>query len=65
MDVFRTGLVIDILLSILSSTYELNFMQSKPVRGFYKLTISAKPSKEDKKLLGLTGAEVNKLLNIS
>nr|XP_022292611.1 dolichyl-diphosphooligosaccharide--protein glycosyltransferase subunit 2-like isoform X2 [Crassostrea virginica] len=42
-----------------SSTYELNFMQSKPVRGFYKLTISAKPSKEDKKLLGLTGAEVD------
>ncbi|XP_062570378.1 dolichyl-diphosphooligosaccharide--protein glycosyltransferase subunit 2-like [Saccostrea cucullata] len=41
-----------------SSTYELNFMQAKPVRGFYKLTISAKPSKEDKKLLGLTGAQV-------
>jgi hypothetical protein len=41
-----------------SSTYELNFMQAKPVRGFYKLTVSAKPSKEDKKLLGLTGAEV-------
>uniref|UniRef100_K1RQA0 Dolichyl-diphosphooligosaccharide--protein glycosyltransferase subunit 2 n=1 Tax=Magallana gigas TaxID=29159 RepID=K1RQA0_MAGGI len=41
-----------------SSTYELNFMQAKPVRGFYKIIISAKPSKEDKKLLGLTGAEV-------
>uniref|UniRef100_K1QHM2 Dolichyl-diphosphooligosaccharide--protein glycosyltransferase subunit 2 n=1 Tax=Magallana gigas TaxID=29159 RepID=K1QHM2_MAGGI len=40
-----------------SSTYELNFMQAKPVRGFYKIIISAKPSKEDKKLLGLTGAE--------
>lgn len=33
-------------------------MQAKPVRGFYKIIISAKPSKEDKKLLGLTGAEV-------
>lgn len=41
-----------------SSTYELNFMQAKPVRGFYKIIISAKPSKEDKKLLGLSGAEV-------
>ncbi|XP_060077704.1 dolichyl-diphosphooligosaccharide--protein glycosyltransferase subunit 2-like isoform X2 [Ylistrum balloti] len=41
-----------------SSLYELNFMQTKPARGFYKLTISVVPKKADSRLIGTTGAEV-------
>lgn len=38
--------------------FELNFMQAKPTRGFYKIVVSATPSEADGRLLGLTGAEV-------
>ncbi|XP_067666474.1 dolichyl-diphosphooligosaccharide--protein glycosyltransferase subunit 2-like isoform X1 [Haliotis asinina] len=40
------------------SLYELDFMQSKPARGFYKLTISVSPQKSDSRLIGTSGAEV-------
>ncbi|XP_074656368.1 dolichyl-diphosphooligosaccharide--protein glycosyltransferase subunit 2-like [Tubulanus polymorphus] len=41
-----------------SSLYELNFMQAKPARGFYKLTVSAAPTKPDKRLIGTSGANI-------
>lgn len=41
------------------SLYELNFMQTKPARGFYKLTISVAPQKADSRLIGTSGAEVD------
>ncbi|XP_067666475.1 dolichyl-diphosphooligosaccharide--protein glycosyltransferase subunit 2-like isoform X2 [Haliotis asinina] len=41
------------------SLYELDFMQSKPARGFYKLTISVSPQKSDSRLIGTSGAEVD------
>ncbi|KAJ8321956.1 hypothetical protein KUTeg_000427 [Tegillarca granosa] len=40
------------------SLYQLNFMQAKPPRGFYKITISVNPKKVDKRLIGTAGAEV-------
>ena len=40
------------------SLYEINLMESKPVAGFYRLTISATPKKADKRLLGTSGAFV-------
>ncbi|CAC5388107.1 SWP1 [Mytilus coruscus] len=40
------------------SLYEINFMESKPAPGFYRLTISATPKKADKRLLGTSGAYV-------
>lgn len=40
------------------SLYELNFLEAKPAKGFYKLTISVVPKKSDAKLIGTTGAEV-------
>uniref|UniRef100_A0A4D5R9X7 Dolichyl-diphosphooligosaccharide--protein glycosyltransferase subunit 2 n=1 Tax=Scolopendra viridis TaxID=118503 RepID=A0A4D5R9X7_SCOVI len=41
-----------------SSLYELNFLQAKPARGFYRLLISAVPSKADDRLIGNSGAPV-------
>ncbi|KAL9963017.1 hypothetical protein ACROYT_G032178 [Oculina patagonica] len=38
--------------------YELNFMTSKPGPGVYTINISAKPHKEDKRLLGATSGQV-------
>ncbi|XP_029636206.1 dolichyl-diphosphooligosaccharide--protein glycosyltransferase subunit 2 [Octopus sinensis] len=38
--------------------YELNFLQNKPTRGFYKIIVSAAPTKPDKRFIGITGAEV-------
>ena len=43
-----------------SSLYELNFMDAKPSRGFYKVTVSAVPAKADARLIGTTGAQVKK-----
>ena len=43
------------------SLYELNLMTSKPLRGFYHLTVSAVPKIPDSRLIGLTGAEVSVL----
>ncbi|XP_059158933.1 dolichyl-diphosphooligosaccharide--protein glycosyltransferase subunit 2-like isoform X2 [Physella acuta] len=40
------------------SLYELNFLEAKPAKGFYKLTISVVPKKSDAKLIGTTGAEL-------
>ncbi|XP_076083162.1 dolichyl-diphosphooligosaccharide--protein glycosyltransferase subunit 2-like isoform X1 [Mytilus galloprovincialis] len=40
------------------SLYEINFMESKPAPGFYRLTISATPKKADKRFLGTSGAFV-------
>ena len=40
------------------SLYELNFMEAKPARGFYRLTVSVAPKKADSRLIGTTGAEV-------
>ncbi|XP_076457036.1 dolichyl-diphosphooligosaccharide--protein glycosyltransferase subunit 2-like [Babylonia areolata] len=40
------------------SQYELNFMEAKPARGFYRLTVSVAPKKADSRLIGITGAEV-------
>lgn len=39
--------------------YTLNFMEGAPIRGFYKILISAVPSKADPKLIGNTGAQIN------
>lgn len=36
----------------------MNFMENRPLRGFYKILISAVPSKADPKLIGNAGAEV-------
>lgn len=33
-------------------------MESKPIRGFYVISVSAIPSKADPKLIGNTGAQV-------
>ncbi|KFM68788.1 Dolichyl-diphosphooligosaccharide--protein glycosyltransferase subunit 2, partial [Stegodyphus mimosarum] len=38
--------------------YTLNFMESKPLRGFYTISVSAVPSKPDPKLIGNTGAQI-------
>ncbi|XP_027044135.1 dolichyl-diphosphooligosaccharide--protein glycosyltransferase subunit 2-like [Pocillopora damicornis] len=38
--------------------YELNFMTSRPGPGVYTISISAKPHKEDKRLLGATSGQV-------
>ncbi|XP_055871466.1 dolichyl-diphosphooligosaccharide--protein glycosyltransferase subunit 2-like isoform X1 [Biomphalaria glabrata] len=40
------------------SIFELNFLEAKPAKGFYKLTISVAPKKADPRLIGTTGAEV-------
>ncbi|CAG5124850.1 unnamed protein product [Candidula unifasciata] len=40
------------------SLFELNFLEAKPAKGFYKLTINVVPKKADPKLIGITGAEV-------
>ncbi|BFZ21356.1 hypothetical protein BsWGS_24394 [Bradybaena similaris] len=40
------------------SLFELNFLEAKPAKGFYKLTINVVPKKADAKLIGITGAEV-------
>ncbi|KAK7467780.1 hypothetical protein BaRGS_00036968 [Batillaria attramentaria] len=40
------------------SLYELNLMEAKPARGFYRLTVSVAPKKADSRLIGTTGAEV-------
>lgn len=40
------------------TSYDLNFMQVSPTRGFYKIIINVVPSETDSRLLGLTGAEV-------
>ena len=42
------------------SLYELDFLQVKPARGFYKISVSVTPEKADKRLLGTAGAEVIK-----
>lgn len=39
--------------------YTLNFMDIKPLRGFYTISINAVPSKADPKLIGNTGAQIN------
>ncbi|RMX54799.1 hypothetical protein pdam_00014137 [Pocillopora damicornis] len=39
-------------------SYELNFMTSRPGPGVYTISISAKPHKEDKRLLGATSGQV-------
>ena len=39
--------------------YELDFLKAKPARGFYKISISVSPQQKDKRLIGLTGAEVS------
>lgn len=44
--------------SFVRSLFELNFLEAKPAKGFYKLTISANPKKADSRLIGTTGAEV-------
>ena len=41
------------------SLYELNFLQAKPAKGFYKLTINIAPKQANSKLLGTAGAEVS------
>ncbi|XP_064653150.1 dolichyl-diphosphooligosaccharide--protein glycosyltransferase subunit 2-like [Lineus longissimus] len=41
-----------------NTLYELNFMDTKASRGFYKMTISATPAKADSRLIGTAGAEV-------
>lgn len=41
-----------------SSLYGLNFMEAKPSRGFYRLSVSAIPSKADKRLVGNVGAPI-------
>ncbi|KAK7480622.1 hypothetical protein BaRGS_00028094 [Batillaria attramentaria] len=40
------------------SLYELNLMEAKPARGFYRLTVSVAPKKADSRLIGTAGAEV-------
>ncbi|KAL8582854.1 hypothetical protein ACOMHN_042687 [Nucella lapillus] len=40
------------------SQYDLNFMEAKPARGFYRLIVSVTPKKADSRLIGTTGAEV-------
>lgn len=39
--------------------YNLNFIQSKPLCGFYTVSISAVPTKADPKLIGNTGAQIS------
>ncbi|KAK3803364.1 hypothetical protein RRG08_006917 [Elysia crispata] len=41
------------------SLYELNFLQAKPAKGFYKLTINIAPKQANSKLLGTAGAEAS------
>ncbi|KAF0311923.1 Dolichyl-diphosphooligosaccharide--protein glycosyltransferase subunit 2 [Amphibalanus amphitrite] len=40
------------------SQFELDMLASTPGRGFYRLVVSAKPSKPDARLIGNTGAEL-------
>jgi len=40
------------------SMFELNFLDAKPAKGFYKVTINVSPKKADQRLIGTTGAEV-------
>jgi len=40
------------------SMYELNFLNAKPAKGFYKMTINVSPTKADARLIGTKGAEV-------
>jgi len=40
------------------SMFELNLLDAKPAKGFYKLTINVAPKKADQRLIGTTGAEV-------
>ncbi|XP_076326377.1 oligosaccharide transferase delta subunit [Tachypleus tridentatus] len=42
-----------------NTAYSLNFMESKPLRGFYKVSVSAVPVKPDSRLVGNTGASIN------
>ncbi|XP_055943574.1 dolichyl-diphosphooligosaccharide--protein glycosyltransferase subunit 2-like [Argiope bruennichi] len=39
--------------------YTLNFMDIKPLRGFYTVSINAVPNKADPKLIGNTGAQIS------
>lgn len=39
--------------------YTLNFLEKKPLRGFYVVSINAVPSKADPKLIGNTGAQID------
>jgi len=39
--------------------YTLNFLEVKPTRGFYTISISATPSKPDAKLIGNSGAQIS------
>ncbi|KAG8192958.1 hypothetical protein JTE90_028081 [Oedothorax gibbosus] len=39
--------------------YTLNFLTTKPLRGFYTVSINAVPSKADPKLIGNTGAQIS------
>ncbi|XP_013402149.1 dolichyl-diphosphooligosaccharide--protein glycosyltransferase subunit 2 [Lingula anatina] len=41
------------------AVYELDFMQTKPSRGFYSISISLSSQKADKRLVGTSGAEVH------
>ncbi len=41
-----------------SSLFVLDLMSQKPARGFYTISLSVAPQKEDQRLLGTTGAEV-------
>jgi len=38
--------------------YELDFLKAKPARGFYRISVGVTPQQKDKRLIGLTGAEV-------
>jgi len=40
------------------SLFELNFLNAKPAKGFYKLTVNVSPKKADARLIGTSGAEV-------
>lgn len=48
-----------------SSLYSLNFLENKPLRGFYKLTVSAAATgKPDPRMVGNSGAVVRILFII-
>ena len=42
------------------SLFELNFLNAKPAKGFYKLTVNVSPKKADARLIGTSGAEVRR-----
>jgi len=41
-----------------NSLFELNFIEAKPAKGFYKLTLNVSPKKSDSRLIGTKGAEI-------